>query len=239
MMVAFNHLQINNKPLAIRPTEAVVLYGDDLATLHQVKRDNSLGLGRVVSAKALASRINKVVGKVGSTVEMLPECVFVNSDKFIVWHKPRFVGAMWFRVGSGVRSLTVEWPPLLFVVNKSSRNLRIFGLGNNSRPSSNAVLYHAPLMNIDQNGALCLGTASLPRIIDVSTIDACEACLFNSYFTHTNHDFTLRNKTSDAEHVRYWEGKSWTGGMAERVSVSELKKWGRLDKLFGGLNNER
>jgi PRTRC genetic system protein B len=227
-IVKVNH---NPKESGIRPRFAVVFHGDGetnnivCATQHQVNSNNTLSLGRVVSASHISKAFSELnTGQSKQKFSCLPETVLHDSSERLVWYKRRFIGDMWFRVGSKPQHFTVEWPSLLFIVDKASRKLRVFALSSNARPTAKSRLYHAPLMNINAQGVLCQGTAMLPSQITTETITQCENTIFDSQFTHINHDFTLRNQTSNRQHVAFWKRKSQTKfRSAERVSVKEMK----------------
>ncbi len=224
----------------VRPSFAIVMYNDDrnghtvCATRHQVRENNTLSLGRVISAAQVA-KVFAGLNTGQSTLSnlILPESVLVDSPDRLVWYKRRFVGEMWFRVGQKPECFVVEWTPLLFMADKEHHALRVFALGTNSRPGPETRIYHAPLMNINDHGDLCQGSAQLPAEISVATIGACEASLIESQFTHVNHDHTLRSKTSNAQHVDFWRRKARTKtARPQRVRTHELCSAGRLVELL-------
>lgn len=239
-MVAVCKLKHSPKSTGVRPCFAIVMYNDDrnghtvCATRHQVRENNTLSLGRVISATQVAKVFAGL--NTGQSIDsnlILPETVLIDSPDRLVWFKRRFVGEMWFRVGQKPECLMVEWPPLLFMADKERNSLRIFALGTNSRPALESRIYHAPLMNINSYGDLCQGSAQLPTDISVATIGACESSLIDSQFTHVNHDHTLRGETTNAQHVDFWRKKSRTKETkAQRVHTRELCVAGRLLNLL-------
>lgn len=239
-MVAVYKVKHEPGSTGIRPTFAIVMYNDDrsghtvCATRHQVRENNTLSLGRVISAAQVAKVFAGLnTGQSTVSSQILPESVLVDSPDRLVWYKRRFVGEMWFRVGQKPECLVVEWTPLLFMADKERMTLRVFALGTNSRPGPETRLYHAPLMNINSYGNLCQGSAQLPTDISVVTIGACESSLIASQFTHVNHDHTLRAETSNAQHVDFWRKKSRTKTTnAQRVRARELCPAVRLVDLL-------
>lgn len=230
-MVSIARVSHNSKESGIRPRFAVVFHEDSdtnnivCATQHQVNSNNTLSLGRVVSAPHISKAFSELnTGFSKQIFSCIPETVLYDSSERLVWYKRRFIGDMWFRVGSKPQRFTVEWPCLLFIVEKAQRQLRVFALPSNARPSANTRLYHAPLMNINGQGVLCQGTATLPSQITIETITQCENTIFDSQFTHVNHEFTLRKETSNKKHLAFWKSKSKTKTQPpERVSVKEMK----------------
>lgn len=240
-MVGVCKLKHDPKSTGIRPSFAIVMYNDDrsgqtvCATRHQVRDNNTLSLGRIISATQVA-KVFAGLNTGQSTVsnQILPESVLVDSPDRLVWFKRRFVGDMWFRVGQKPECLVVEWPPLLFMADKERNSLRVFALGTNSRPAPESRIYNAPLMNINSHGDLCQGSAHLPIDISVATIGECEASLIESQFTHVNHEHTLRGETSNGQHVDFWRNKSRKKETkAQRVHTRELCPAGRFANLLG------
>jgi len=223
----------------IAPLYAVVFHGNEgrvlACTKHRVTKTQKLSLGQVVSPEAIQKSFAALnVSSLSKKSTFIPENVLVNNDKIVCWYKKRFVAPMWYRREGGVKNLLVEWPSLLFVANKQERGLTVFALATNSRPQPHTRLYNAPLMNIGKSGALCLGSASLPKVIDAANIEECEAALIDSQFTHTNHDYTLKNKTDNTSLYRFWRERS--GDSIQRVKASDLKQYGRLEDLYSGGN---
>jgi PRTRC genetic system protein B len=52
-------------------------------------------------------------------------------------------------------------------------------------------LHHAPLGNIYANTSVCTGTAALPDGVTMKDKIAWESVIFDTAFTHTNHQQTL------------------------------------------------
>lgn len=227
-MVAIHEIKHTPTNFGVRPSFAVVFYEDGRsivsATKHQIRNNNTLGLGRIISPEQITKVFSSLTHDTGQSTDLIPSSVLLDSPEQLIWYKKRFTGDMWFRVGSAPECLVVEWPPLLFVANKVSPSMRVFALGSNARPTLNSRLYHPPLMNINEAGQLCQGTAGLPPQITTASIPQCEGSLIDSQFTHVNHDFTLRQATSNQEHLAYWRQKAKTNKRpAQSVLVKELK----------------
>lgn len=242
-MVSIANVKYTAKETGVRPSFAVVFYescSDKTivsATRHQVNKNNTLSIGRVISASQICNTFSDLnVGKDRSSFECFPESVLYESADLLVWYKKRFVGDMWFRLGKNPERLVVEWPPLLFIARKASPCLRVFALGSNKRPTKDTKLYHAPLMNIDAQGRLCQGTATLPRQITIGTISRSEETLLESQFTHVNHEHTLKIESTNSKHFAFWKAKSKKRkSPAQRVKVSELADTNcRLENIFKG-----
>lgn len=215
-MVAISRISTQQKVSVIRPGFAVVFHQDSessnivCATRHRINPEtNTLSIGTVLSASQVAKTFSELrIDKEKIKFECIPENVIFNSDQLIVWYKRRFIGDMWFRIGEKPQRLVVEWPPLLFAALKNKAAMHVFALGKNTRPTEKSILYHAPLMNINKQGLLCQGTAKLPHDISIASIAECESTLFDSQFTHVNHENTFSHKTNSQKHFLYWKSKS-------------------------------
>jgi len=228
----------------LKPFSAIVLYSQDgskevtCATQHTIKKDMTLSIGTTVSADHLIDKVSKLKSaNKNNHSQLLPSNLLLDTTENMVWHKPRFIADMWFRLSfkKQMQRLRVEWPPLLFCVDKASRSLSVYALGTNTRPTDKTRLYNAPFMNLDRNGRLCLGTSTLPKEFDYSSLSGCEETLINSQFTHTNHEYTFCRKTSDEAHFNFWREKSHKTKQPSRVQVRDLKPLMPLDELLRGL----
>jgi hypothetical protein len=63
-------------------------------------------------------------------------------------------------------------------------------------------VYLSPKWNLKSSGDCCLGAARLPKIIDASTISECEACVFDSQFTHRNTDNLFKGDVDDKSYLK-------------------------------------
>lgn len=230
-MVAISSMNSQYAPSIVKPEFAVVFYQDGssnnvvCATRHKINPDtNSLSIGTIVSPSQIIKCFAKLnVAKYEREINCIPQSVLFESDELIVWHTKRFVGEMWFRHGKKPECLTVEWPPLLFAASKTTQSMHVFALSSNSRPTMDTRLLNAPLMNINSRGLLCQGTASLPAVITTDSIEECEATLFDSQFTHVNHESTFRHKTNDQKHFRFWKSHAQTRARsAKRLAGSSM-----------------
>ena len=243
-MVSISRVSDKAQCNSVRPLSAVVLHGEDsqniaCATYHKVGKGYRLSLGQVMGADKLTQLFTDLnaQGQPKSNEHiLLSESVLLDDHSSIIWYRKRFVNPIWFRVGNGVQHFNVEWPPLLYCVNKKHSSLKVFALGSNSRPTLSSRLYHAPLMNINSSGVLCQGTATLPVEIDASKLTECESSLTDSQFTHINHKNTLRNGASSPKLIDYWRKKE-NGGKPLRVKVSEMSPTGRLSQLLNVKGN--
>lgn len=218
---------VNDVPKA---TTALVFYERDgipsAVTEHRIVNER-LRPGRVVSLDRVGDRLDELNGQ--QERKLLPESILLrDGDMFVWWTKPR-LAPMWFRVGTAPISYNVRWPSLLWVYGRRERSLRVFGLGSSQRPTMKSPVYHAPLMNIGSRGHLCEGTAVLPSHGDEWSTEDIEACVFDSFFTHVNHDKTLKGRDGNKAHQAFWREK---GKSKEAVWVKEMIRIGRVEDVI-------
>jgi len=173
---------------------------------HKRKQNGNFGLGAPVDIDTLRELLTT---DNQSTMEILPEKVLINNSRVAVWWSARQKRRMFIRTNDHTIMLNVIYPSLIWGVNKHSRTLHISAIAN-KRPTMISKLFHAPLMNIDGNGLVCQGSATIPQVdnINQKVIESIETCIFDSNFTHTNHDQTLRGKeTSTFDQIKYWKKK--------------------------------
>ncbi|GAA4649817.1 hypothetical protein GCM10023116_20980 [Kistimonas scapharcae] len=231
-IVDYDHAPIRPAPAPV-PHTALIFYqseGELMAvTRHSVSNSGHIGLGEIVDSNALSELV--LSNTIADTGRLIPHNVLLNNGKHIIWHTKRQQRSMWIRQDRP-RRLSVEYPPLLFVSSIDGRDVRIFGLPSNSRPTLTTRLYHAPLANIYEDGRLCQGTATLPSSVTLDNLADCESCLFDSQFTHINHSKTLKGCETSKKHFDYWVAKSKT---REKVKASEMIFIGRLDNVLRGV----
>lgn len=211
-------------PTLPEPVEAFVLHQDrtfggptSLVTRHPIIEHQGqplLGAGSLTSDDDLlvlgdvlregASR--RVYGGSGGLSLLSPDVLGLGPD-YLVWRIPAAVRPMWFRVAANrVFDLSVPWPPL--VACASPQGLYVAAIKPGRRPASSTKLFHAPLMNVDGAGSVCTGTAQVPESYRPDKIDAWNAVLFDSAFSHVNHFGTLaaKGRVENRAHMRFWQG---------------------------------
>lgn len=148
------------------------------------------------------------------SVSLLPDNVLHLSSHRAIWTVPGRVRPMWFAATGRAKkpfTLNVPWPNLLFVVARGK--LSIAAYKGRGRPNADTPLYHAPLQNIYSSLAVCVGNADLPGGCGLQHMAGWEAVIFDTMFSHTNHDHTLSKKYADKKgwvsterNVAFWRG---------------------------------
>lgn len=161
--------------------------------------------------QATQEQLNEIKQAGGEVVNLMPVNVLFEDDDFIVWHRESRRMPMWFRLnGQSPFALDVIWPPLLFMVKKSSDALTILALDTDERPTLDSMTYWAPMGNIYQAHNLCQGSAPLPNERSINNIPEMEATFYESAFDSFKHSYIFKgaNEISGKE---FWQKKQATG----------------------------
>lgn len=189
---------------------------DTVATHHTIGTYNKLSIGKIMPLDDVIDDLMRIRERANNrqSNELFmgwndPRAVFSNQS-LTVWQNTSQQRSLWFRVDGQSIEVKATLPRLVFVLNKKSRSLSVFACSSRGAVNKSTRLYVAPLMNTSSNGAFCLGNAHLPENLNIEQselFDACEACVFNSLFTHTNASNTFRSKepVSNAQHINTWK----------------------------------
>lgn len=195
--------------------------------------DGVMGVGKYVSPNHVSELLNDNMNK---TLTLNPPNLLAENANTLVWYTPPVQEDMWFRVSSKVERVNAQWCSLLFVAKKTG-GLFVFALMD-SHPNENSKVYHAPLMNIGSNGGVCQGTARLPKDISLSTMDEVRSTIFESNFSHVNHNHTLSpltkksqkdDKISTKNLLSFWKKKQKNN---EPVKADELVEFDTLKNIL-------
>ena len=204
-----------------------------LVTQHDINKNDELGLGRLVSFESAARVFDKTKSnQLKMSVNIIPENVIIEDMNILAWVAKSKEKTMWFRSYSMIKQYKVTWCNLLFVVNKKTRSLYVFSIASKSRPTLKTKIYHAPLMNIDENGLVCQGSAYLPKKLSIDTISEIEATIYDSQFTHLNtRNITGKNDiyTDNDAHLNFYKQKEKTG---EKIFAHEMKALNTFEKVI-------
>ena len=151
-----------------QPRAALLWYeaeGRLFGTLHPLSATRRgqavIGAGRPFTHRDLQEWLALLAGRPDrAAVAWLPSTVLAHGPDFTVWWRPARVGPMGFLLQGQRFGVRVPWPPLLFVARE--QRLWCAALAEDARPEPETPLFHAPLMNVDASGQVCLGTADVP-----------------------------------------------------------------------------
>jgi len=73
-------------------------------------------------------------------------------------------------------------PPLVMISTR--RQLQVFALQDNRRPTPGTQLMNAPFYNIFDDHRVCMGNTPLPKNAETPDTGEWEAAFYNSFFTH-------------------------------------------------------
>lgn len=206
-------------PPQLRAVQALLVFEDasmpygstrHALTTHAIEQTPSgveLGAGRLLGLSDQQALLDILLGALAAEGGYLPAEVLAHSGAQLAWLVPGRVRPMWFRVAREARVLQVPWPHLLL---RAQRNgFALAALKRAVRPSADTPLYHAPLMNVHAHTGLCTGNAPLPQGWSLSHRPQYEAVVFETAFSHVNHDHTLllagSRIVSTAQHYRFWQ----------------------------------
>lgn len=119
---------------------------------------------------------------------LLPEnLLYLNvAKKSVLWFTPAQTVKLYF-----IESLHIhnaEFPLPALVWKATDRDLWLYAVKSNKRPSADTRLYHAPVFNTHQDGKICMGTVEI-EVENCSSlnhfISTWQGNFFNSRFSHT------------------------------------------------------
>ena len=185
---------------------------ETVTTRHPINEKNQLCAGTVVDpidvihATLEAKHAKEGYRAAPITSSIMPARVIVDDHQRLMWHSKAQDRSMWFSGREcGTATLRVWWPPLLFVLDKRTKGLSVFALATGARPHANTPIYRAPLMNVNKEGAICLGSATLPKDPTNTNIVEMENCLYDSNFSHLNVTCEKHpHMADDKAHVAYY-----------------------------------
>ncbi|MDR5776914.1 MULTISPECIES: PRTRC system protein B [unclassified Caballeronia] len=173
---------------------AIVLYAQEggqtvYGTVHPIQRDDdrpSIGAGRPIDRAALLSCLNELAANTAPRAEFLPETVLAVSQSSITWWCRPGLRRVFFDCRElGKRTAIVPHPSLVF--HAAPTGFSVFALREDSRPNPDSTLHEPPYFNTWDWGKICIGTAHVPKRIDIASIAGWESGFFESAFTHPNH----------------------------------------------------
>ena len=189
----------------ITPQFGLFFHGDSrnasFVTHHAIDRNGQIQAGEFVTAESVLEMTQKalletITIRQRNRSDFIPEHLLVDKPTQTVWYRPSCSRKLLFKFGNKQQNIQAKLPALLFIRNL--HDFRIFALDSDLRPTQKSTIYHAPLMNINGAGILCLGDARLPEIIasDEDTLLKTEDCFFGCFSGHINHSNTLNIKSN-------------------------------------------
>lgn len=103
----------------------------------------------------------------------------------VIWYTKPMERDLFFVEDLGIPNGKAHVPSLLWHADR--QRLRLFALATQGRPRASTPLYHAPFLNIGNDGNVCMGTVDVNIQKSASLeefIQAWEIYFFHSYFSH-------------------------------------------------------
>ena len=230
----------------VQLSSAILFYsgtkGDQFATVHPVSHDPQtsrplIGAGRPLDRNALLETLRNLDRNAAPKADFLPPTVLaVSPDAVLWWCAPASRRVFFDCKEFGKRNAVVWHPGLVF--RAAASGFSVFALKDPGRPVPGSELFEPPYFNTWDKGQICIGSAHVPRRIDVASIDGWESGFFNSAFTHPN--VGGRRVDYEAGFFAFWrdmlDGK-FEGGYPFEVLVSV--KSTLADLISGKIGSQR
>lgn len=173
---------------------AILLYGArpeqfSYATAHVIQQVVGgrpvMGPGTPLNRQALIYAVRQVAEEALPKGEFLTPHVLSITPTAVTWWCPAGERRVFFDCQEfGKRSAVVPHPALVFQASRSG--FRVFALDGEDRPVPTTALHEPPYFNTWDQGKICIGSAHVPKQIDVASIGGWEESFFSSAFTHPN-----------------------------------------------------
>lgn len=190
------------------------------ATLHEVV-DNELSLGSAISTQALIKLLMGGKASRFDIADWIAPNILMDSANTLMWYQKANKRHLFMKnsVDKAQTSLYVKFPATLYVFDRNHRNLRLFALDNDKRPTHDSMLYQLPVGNVSSNGSLCMGNASefIPDNPNGENCHLIERCFFEALSTHTNTEYLFLKDKEDGKRtlftqcIQYWKKKAKRG----------------------------
>ena len=108
-----------------------------------------------------------------------------SENGFVIWYTKAGKRQLYFSENLEIPSGKAEVPAMLWLATQ--RNVKIFALSSNRRPTEKTSLFYAPFFNVYENGNVCMGTVNIDIQNSTSVeefMEKWEDYFFNSYFSH-------------------------------------------------------
>lgn len=204
-------------------------------TVHDIKQSPTgsvIGAGRVLSEADKQDIRDFLNGEDEIKTGWLPSNLMMINSQQMVWYVPAKTRSMFIRQGDKQLQFKVKFPSLVFMANNSG-TLKVAAYTGSGRPKLTQPLYHAPLWNIYADTRLCNGTAEITNIINVDAMQVWEDAMFNTMFTHSNHQNVLPKTKAGKQraYISFIRAKAKAGTAFKSSEMTPLKM--TLDQWAG------
>ena len=188
---------------SIQLQTAILLYGSrsvggslSYATIHPVDTPSPdaapvIRAGRPADANSLREVCASLLSSTRMRSGLISDNILsIGLDHVVWWSRPgkrtyffdcrRPEGA-----AVGTRSAMAPVPGLIFAAKE--RELWCYAFKGDARPTLDTPLHHAPLMNVWEDGRVCVGSMPLPDETVAESVTKWEESFWGSSFSHPNH----------------------------------------------------
>jgi PRTRC genetic system protein B len=175
-------------------SSALLLYagknGAHYATVHPIAPERAtgrpvIGAGRPLDRRALVDTLMQLDKNAAPRSEFLSANVLGVSSAAVTWWCPPAPRRVFFDCRElGQRTAIVPHPGLVF--RASVNGFQVFAVKEPDRPGPETALFEPPYFNTWDHGRICVGSARVPRRLEVAAIAGWETGFFESAFTHPN-----------------------------------------------------
>lgn len=171
------------------PISALMIYtgekqGSYYIEAHEVE-NGTFKAGRPLSMDGI-ERLVKAFSHLEKPTGIFQERTLSMSGTKLLWWVPAEKRHLIFSKHLNISNGKVNCPPMLFF---HGRDLFVFALKENERPTVETKLFHAPFHNVSHDGNVCLGSARQPKTSLVSNrITGYESAFFQSKFSETHYN---------------------------------------------------
>lgn len=146
-----------------------------------------LGPGQLLAESDKAVLRDLLDGKRGTQRERLPSQLLVKDRRELICERPRVRAAHVPAIGKRSQRIDLLWLSLVFHAGIDGR-LRLAAYVGKRKPAPATRLFHAPLWNVYADSRLCNGNVDKPDTLDNAAMTLWERAVFDSKFSHSNHD---------------------------------------------------
>lgn len=184
-----------------KPELAIVVYKANSAYFylesHAIGADGKLCEGKPLTEETISGMVDVFYNNnmQSSTIGgVLPENMLhfsaLPAGRYkMMWYRPAEKRMLYFNEGLHITNGMAWVPAMVYMVE--GRELSVYALNEDERPTENTVLYHAPFHNVNVEGEVCLGSAKANKPKDKTFANLCkyyEDLFWMSEFTHLNHE---------------------------------------------------
>lgn len=194
---------------SVRLQKAILLYSSDggslsYATIHPVDQDSSgsapvIRAGRPADQASLKAVCSSLIESARIRSGLLSDNILSIGLEHVVWWSRPGMRTHFFNcrevegtVSVGNRSGKAPTPGMIFVAR--GQTLWAYAIKGDARPTLDTPLYHAPLMNVWNDGKVCVGSMPLPDATLTESVVKWEQSFWESNFSHPNHPKPLTYK---------------------------------------------